>query len=113
MNLYNELNQVRYIDNLRFKTTNAEVGNAATLLELALLRVMVKAMEKEANPDKTELNLTEAEIATLDKNRDKIKCIKMVRERTGMGLIEAKNIVENYMMKKWGYMHFPTSSTQW
>lgn len=53
--------------------------------------------------------LNEGEIRALDKGRNKIPAIKLLRERTGMGLKEAKDAVEAYMQKVFGYTHYTSN----
>ena len=64
---------------------------AMTVLELADL---VKALEEEFGAEAVE-EKTEFDVILKEVGPEKIKVIKVVREQTGLGLKEAKEVVDN------------------
>lgn len=92
------------------------------MLQLALLAVITKKITDEIVPpttpsplpacnmtpeEKSDFELTPAEVAVLEKGKEKIKCVKMVLQRTGLGLKDSKTLVERYMQKNYGYTYWP------
>jgi len=77
------------------------VGVQDQLLTATKNRLSDSLVDKE-NPK----NLTDEEIKTIRKGQ-KIPPIKMVRDRTGCCLMDAKNTVEEWMEKNLGFKTFP------
>jgi ribosomal protein L7/L12 len=91
-------------------TENPTVLAATQKLQTALLTValgMVKPprkVSKKKNPD----GLFQDEINLLrDENGKKIPAIKKIRERTGLGLKEAKDMAERWMSINLGFTNWP------
>lgn len=59
---------------------------------------------RSKNPDE----LSQNEIVELRDKHQKIPAIKLIRERTGCGLKEAKDAAERWMLKNLGYTSFIT-----
>jgi len=98
-----ELNQQQVVDYIKgisvlelsqlVKTLEKELGvSAAAAMPMAMPGVAAGAGGGAAAPaeEKTEFNVTLTEVGA-----DKIKVIKVVREATGLGLREAKDLVES------------------
>jgi ribosomal protein L7/L12 len=77
------------------------------LLKAAML-VVTSKLPVTSRSNKNPNNLTKAEQLKARETYGKIPAIKMVRERTGVGLKEAKDAVENWMGKNLGYTHVPS-----
>ena len=78
------------------KLTTAEIIDAIKELTVLELNDLVKACEEEfgvsaaAGEEKTEFDVELTEVGA-----EKVKVIKVVREQTGLGLKEAKDLVDN------------------
>ena len=78
------------------KLTTAEIIDAIKELTVLELNDLVKACEEEfgvsaaAGEEKTEFDVELTEVRA-----EKVKVIKVVREQTGLGLKEAKDLVDN------------------
>ena len=84
------------LKNKTFKQIGTNIQEDATLL----LDEMVKEHKKGiGNPN----FLNDNEIELLTQLNGKIPAIKALRERTGLGLVDAKNKVEDYMLQRWGH----------
>jgi len=86
----------------KFVSSGNDIKEPARHLQQALLK---RAIELVGYGCVNGLN--EAEIRALGhKGENKIPAIKLLRERTGMGLKEAKDAVEAYMQKVFGYTSY-------
>ena len=72
------------------KLTVAEFIEAIKELSVLELNELVKACEEAAAEEKTEFDVELTEVGS-----EKVKVIKVVREATGLGLKEAKELVDN------------------
>ena len=80
---------------------DAEVQKLARQLKIGILRAWLASEENN-----TGMALNGAELENLRTHRDKIKTIKMYRDRTGFGLRESKDAVEQAMLDIGiGYRH--------
>lgn len=80
----------------RLVERTAEKVVAATLL--AFVDPLLGNSERNDGPIDPEFGMTARE-KNLTRGGDKIAAIKMIRARTGLGLLEAKNIVDRYSKK--------------
>ena len=95
-------------DNKMAKLTTAEFIEAIKELSVLELNELVKACEEEfgvsaaagvvvaaAGPAEAAEEKTEFDVELTDVGPNKVKVIKVVRELTGLGLKEAKDVVDN------------------
>jgi hypothetical protein len=115
MSFFDELTSARNItDEYRFDCNNKVIFAAGVRLQLAILAAMTANLRAELPKRKAKPKLydglTREEIENLFMKQeqcgysDKIGTIKMARERTGLGLFEAKKLVENWMYGNYGIM---------
>jgi hypothetical protein len=103
------------------KDANKDVVKACGRAQLQLLKaatLMVRddlpksATNKDLNKLTPEEKKWAGQAYHFDKNSNicftgKIQAIRRVRERTGCGLVEAKNAVENWMQREFGFTSWP------
>lgn len=113
-NLYNALCELQQaeqrIEDMSRDNTYSQVFFDARLTVRKLQRDLLEEVSKELKTDYFDPQnmLTGDEAETLKRTRNKIQVIKMLRERTGCGLKEAKDRTEAWMQRTLGFTSFPS-----
>jgi hypothetical protein len=88
-------------DLLEWVKENSPTGEARDHFAAAILFMFSRELcQANLHPP-----LNDAEKLELER-RDKLEAVKQYKRRTGAKLLEAKNIVEEYMMKTYKVTHF-------
>lgn len=92
-----------------FPVHDSPVHDSLVKAQNALFRegVRVTKTARVSKVNKDPKQLTKEEQAKAREQYGKIQAIKLYRERTGMGLKEAKDAVEDWMEKNMGYRYYP------
>jgi ribosomal protein L7/L12 len=85
------------------------IVRAAKKLQEVLLKTALDTV-KPVRKNKLMYGLTPQEAATANRREGKIPAIKLYRDRTGCGLKEAKDAVEEYMLKMLGFTYWPAET---